>query len=88
LSFNIPPSEKEVEAVRLAMKELKESLTKSSQLAGEFVEMLEENFLAIDEWNRKELFTASMSIDVALWDLRVSLYKMRDYKSRIIGPAS
>ena len=70
------------------MNELKESLAKSSKLASEFVEMLEDNFLAIDEWNRKGLFEASMGIDVALWDLNVALYKMKNYQSRIIGPAS
>lgn len=88
MSFNIPPSEKEVEEVRSAMNELKESLMQSSRLAQDFVSMLDENFLAIDEWNRKELFVASMGIDVALWDLNVALHKMRSFQSRIISKES
>jgi len=67
------------------MSELKESLMQSSKLAQDFVEMLDDNFLAIDEWHRKELFVASMGIDVALWDLNVALHKMRSFQTRIIS---
>lgn len=88
MTFNIPPSEKEIENVHKAMQELKESLRHSSKLAQDFTEMLEDNFLAIDEWNRKELFLASSGISTALWDLNISLHKMRNYQSRIISQKS
>lgn len=60
----------------------------SSRLAEEFVAMLNDNFLAIDDEHRKELFVASMGIDVALWDMNVSLHKMRNHQSRIISKES
>jgi hypothetical protein len=88
LSFDIPPSQKETDAVRLAMSELKESLEKSSRLSQALVAMLSENFLAIDESYRKELFNASAGIDVALWDMNVALHKMRNHQSRIISDKS
>ena len=73
---------------RSAMRELRESLMNSSRLAEEFVAMLNDNFLAIDDEHRKELFVASMGIDVALWDMNVSLHKMRNHQSRIISKES
>ena len=70
------------------MHELRESLMKSSKLAEKFVAMLNDNFLAIDDQHRKELLVASMGIDVALWDMNVSLHKMRNHQSRIISKES
>jgi hypothetical protein len=85
LTFNLPPSKQEIEDVRSAMDELTESLLNSSRLAEKFVTILNDNFLAIDSTDRKDLITASAGIDIALWKMNVALHKMRTHHYRIIS---
>ena len=65
--------------------ELRESMRKSAEMAEKTIEMLKENFLSIDENLRKKLDTENARINSAMWEMNVILYKMQDYKERVVS---
>lgn len=82
--FSLPASQKETNEVRNAIEELRASLAQSSALAEKALETMRENYVAIDCEYRKELLAASRGIDAALFQMNMSLYKMKQHKERII----
>ena len=85
MPFDIPASEQEKSLVHEKMSELKESLARSADLAEALISSLNENFLAIDKEYRKELMKEYEKIGSAMWQANMSLHKMLQHKSRIIG---
>lgn len=65
--------------------ELRESMRKSAEMAEKTIEMLKENFLSIDENLRKKLDAENARINSAMWEMNVILYKMQDYKERVVS---
>lgn len=85
MPFDIPASDQEKKLVHQKMNELKESLAKSADLAEALISLLDENFLAIDKEYKKELTRDYTKIGAAMWQVNISLHKMLQHKSRIIG---
>lgn len=71
--------------VHQAMRELKQSLAKSAQLAEHLIDLLDDNFLAITAEYRKELFPSVDKISSALWKLNLRFFKTLTQKERIIA---
>lgn len=82
--MKFPASDQEKMLVHQAMRELKESLAKSAQLAERLIYLLDENFLAITAEYRKELFPSMDKISNALWQLNVRFFRTLTQKERII----
>jgi hypothetical protein len=82
--LKFPASDKEKMLVHQAMRELKESLAKSAQLAEELIYLLDDNFLAVTAQYRKELFPAIDRIGSAMWQLNLRFFKTLTQKERII----
>ena len=70
--------------VHQAMRELKESLAKSAQLAEELIYLLDDNFLAVTAQYRKELFPSIDRIGSAIWQFNLRFFKTLTQKERII----
>lgn len=86
MNFDLPVSKEESDAVHLAIDELRIHLVRSSDLAEKIVQLLNMNFVEIDEDYRKKLQMATLSVDLALWNMNVALHKMRNHQSSIISP--
>jgi len=71
--------------VHQTMRELKQSLAKSAQLAEHLIDLLDDNFLAITAEYRKELFPNVDRISSALWKLNLRFFKTLTQKERIIA---
>lgn len=83
--MNFPASDEEKMLVHQAMRELKQSLAKSAQLAEHLIDLLDDNFLAITAEYRKELFPSVDKISSALWKLNLRFFKTLTQKERIIA---
>lgn len=86
--FNIPASESEKKAVHEAMNELRESLTRSADLAEALISLLNENFLAIDKNYKMQLTKEYDKIGAAMWQTNICLHKMMQHQQRIIEASS
>ncbi len=83
--MNFPASDQEKMLVHEAMRELKQSLAKSAQLAEHLIYLLDDNFLAVTAEYRKELFPSIDRINSALWKLNLRFFKTLTQKERIIA---
>lgn len=86
--MKFPASDEEKMLVHQAMRELKQSLAKSAQLAESLIYLLDDNFLAITAEYRKELFPSVDKISGALWQLNLRFFKTLTQKERIIASES
>jgi hypothetical protein len=86
--LKFPASDEEKMLVHQAMRELKQSLAKSAQLAEHLIYLLDDNFLAITAEYRKELFPSMSKIESALWQLSIRFFKTLTQKERIIKSES
>jgi len=84
-ALKFPASDEEKMLVHQAMRELKQSLAKSAQLAEHLIYLLDDNFLAITAEYRKELFPSMNKISNALWQLNIRFFKTLTQKERIIA---
>ena len=83
--MNFPASDEEKMLVHQAMRELKQSLARSAQLAEHLIYLLDDNFLAVTAEYRKELFPSIDKINSALWQLNLRFFKTLTQKERIIA---
>jgi len=83
--LKFPASDEEKMLVHQAMRELKQSLAKSAQLAESLIYLLDDNFLAITAEYRKELFPSMDKISNALWQLNIRFFRTLTQKERIIA---
>jgi hypothetical protein len=88
MPFEIPASENEKQIVHEAMRELKESLARSADLANALISLLDENFLAIDKNYKMQLTREYDKIGAAMWQANICLHKMMQHQQRIIGASS
>ena len=84
-TLKFPASDEEKMLVHQAMRELKQSLAKSAQLAESLIYLLDDNFLAITAEYRKELFPSMDKISNALWQLNIRFFRTLTQKERIIA---
>lgn len=82
--MKFPASDEEKMLVHQAMRELKQSLAKSAQLAESLHYMLDENFLAVTAEYRKELLPDIDRIGAAMWQLNIRFFRTLTQKERII----
>ncbi|MGA0163942.1 MAG: hypothetical protein ACO3LE_06775, partial [Bdellovibrionota bacterium] len=83
-ALKFPASDEEKMLVHQAMRELKQSLAKSAQLAESLLYMLDENFLAVTAEYRKELLPDIDRIGAAMWQLNIRFLRTLTQKERII----
>lgn len=83
--MKIPPSKEELKAVRDSVRQLEIAMCQAAILSANLIEILEDNFLAIDKNYKKQILIHEEKIMSNLWKLNIVLCKMNDFKERIIS---
>lgn len=71
--------------MRDSVRELEIAMCQAATLSANLIEILEDNFLAIDKNYRKQILIHEEKIMSNLWKLNIVLCKMNNFKERIIS---
>jgi hypothetical protein len=83
--LKIPASEKELELVRKTMQQLKEHLAQAAETSRQAIEMLDDNFLAVNKEYINQIRKEVVRIESSVWLMNVQLYRMSNNKERIVS---
>lgn len=83
--MQFPPSEKEKALVLESISKLESKLAEAASQMEELMEVLTDNFLAVNKEHTKEIDKQITKITSGSWNLNVQLYKLnQDYKERVV----